>query len=72
VLEDPSGADLAAYLRPGQDAFLERLPQQAGMMTDALIDPAEIARAVLLLASPTMPGAVGANWLVGGGALKTP
>ncbi|WP_405769806.1 SDR family NAD(P)-dependent oxidoreductase [Actinacidiphila glaucinigra] len=66
------GADLAAHLQLDQDTLLAMLPQQAGMVTGALIDPAEIARAVLLLASPTMPSAIGSNWLVDGGALKTP
>ncbi|WP_167407465.1 hypothetical protein [Streptomyces swartbergensis] len=55
-----------------QDALLAMLPQQAGMVTGALIEPAEIARAVLLLASPTMPSVISSNWVVDGGALKTP
>jgi NAD(P)-dependent dehydrogenase (short-subunit alcohol dehydrogenase family) len=46
------------------------LPKQIGMLTETLIDPAEIARAVLLLASPTMPSAIGANWFVDAGATK--
>jgi NAD(P)-dependent dehydrogenase (short-subunit alcohol dehydrogenase family) len=41
-------------------------------VTGKLIEPAEIARAVLLLASPAMPSAVGSNWIVDGGVLKTP
>jgi hypothetical protein len=35
-----------------------------------LIDPAEIARAVLLPASPTMPSAIGENRVVDAGATK--
>lgn len=70
--EDGIGAELAARMGLDQDALLAMLPQHAEMVTGALIDPAEIARAVLLLASPTMPSAVGSNWAVDGGALKTP
>ncbi|MEV7871067.1 SDR family NAD(P)-dependent oxidoreductase [Streptomyces sp. NPDC088124] len=70
--EDGFGADLAARRGIDQDALLAMVPQQAGMVTGTLIDPAEIARAVLLLASPTMASAVGSNWVVDGGALKTP
>lgn len=70
--EDGFGAELAAHMGLDQDALLAMVPQQSGMVTDALIDPTEIARAVLLLASPTMPSAIGSNWVVDGGALKTP
>lgn len=52
------------------DTLVASLPKQAGMLTETLIDPSEIARAVLLLASPTMPSAIGANWLVDAGATK--
>ncbi|MFD5130978.1 SDR family NAD(P)-dependent oxidoreductase [Streptomyces olindensis] len=69
---DGFGAELAGHLELDQDTLLAMLPQQAGMVTGALIEPAEIARAVLLLASPTMPSAIGSNWVVDGGALKTP
>ncbi|MEU3185996.1 SDR family oxidoreductase [Streptomyces sp. NPDC006923] len=46
------------------------LPKHNGMLTETLIDPSEIARTVLLLASPTMPSVIGANWLVDAGATK--
>ncbi|MCD9586389.1 SDR family NAD(P)-dependent oxidoreductase [Streptomyces sp. 8ZJF_21] len=52
------------------DMLVASLPKQSGMLTETLIDPAEIARAVLLLASPTMPSAIGANWFVDAGATK--
>ncbi|WP_432564818.1 SDR family NAD(P)-dependent oxidoreductase [Kineococcus sp. SYSU DK003] len=52
------------------DAVLANFPQQTGMLTGRFIDPAEIARAVVLLASPTMPSAVGQNWGVDAGAVK--
>jgi NAD(P)-dependent dehydrogenase (short-subunit alcohol dehydrogenase family) len=60
----------AAALGVDHEALVAGAPAQLGMLTGALIDPAEIARAVLLLASPAMPSAVGANWLVDGGAVK--
>jgi NAD(P)-dependent dehydrogenase (short-subunit alcohol dehydrogenase family) len=63
---------VAGVMGVDHDALVASLPEQSGMVTGALIDPAEIARAVLLLASPTMPSAVGSNWVVDGGALKTP
>ncbi|MFE0420760.1 SDR family NAD(P)-dependent oxidoreductase [Streptomyces tendae] len=56
------GADHATLMR--------NLPTDLGMLTDKLIEPEEIARAVLLLASPTMPSAIGANWAVDAGSIK--
>ncbi|GAA3574683.1 oxidoreductase [Amycolatopsis ultiminotia] len=46
------------------------LPKEVGMLTDSLIEPDEIARAVLLLSSPTMPSAIGSNWVVDAGSVK--
>ncbi|MBB4688141.1 SDR family NAD(P)-dependent oxidoreductase [Amycolatopsis jiangsuensis] len=68
--EDGFGAELATHLGLDHETLLAVLPKEAGMLTSALIDPAEIARAVLLLASPTMPSAIGSNWTVDGGSLK--
>ncbi len=45
-------------------------PANGGMLTGTLIDPAEIARAVLLLASPAMPSAIGQIWAVDAGSVK--
>ena len=70
--DDGLAAELAARMGIGHDELLELLPQQAGMVTGKLIDPSEIARAVVLQASSTMPSLVGSNWVVDGGALKTP
>lgn len=64
------GAQLAAGLGVDHDTLVASMPKQTGMLTDTLIDPAEIARAVLLLASPTMPSAIGENWAVDAGATK--
>lgn len=62
----------AATLGVDKAFVLEALPQHVGLATGTLIDPSEIARAILLLSSPTMPSAVGSNWAVHGGVLKTP
>ena len=64
------GAHLAASLGVDQGTLVASMPKQIGMLTDTLIDPAEIARTVLLLASPTMPSAIGGNWAVDAGASK--
>jgi len=67
---DGFGAQLAGALGIDHGALLKALPEQGGMLTGELIDPDEIARAVLLLASPTMPSVIGANWAVDAGAIK--
>jgi NAD(P)-dependent dehydrogenase (short-subunit alcohol dehydrogenase family) len=63
---------LSASMGVDHESLLAAMPEQSGMVTGKLIEPAEIARAVLLLASPAMPSAVGSNWIVDGGVLKTP
>jgi NAD(P)-dependent dehydrogenase (short-subunit alcohol dehydrogenase family) len=68
--EDGYIAQVAAHLGVEHSALLAGLPQQTGMVTGTLIEPDEIARAILLLASPAMPSAVGVNWPVDGGSLK--
>lgn len=65
-------AHAAAALGVDEATVLEALPQQVGLVTGRLIDPSEIARAIVLLSSPTMPSAIGSNWAVHGGTLKTP
>lgn len=71
VGEDGYAAQIAAQMGVQFSDLVATLPQQMGMLTDELIDPDEIARAVVLLASPTMPSAIGSNWTVHGGAMKT-
>ncbi|MBW8705331.1 2,3-dihydro-2,3-dihydroxybenzoate dehydrogenase [Streptomyces sp. MBT84] len=63
-------AQVAGKVGIDHDTLVASLPKQNGMLTETLIDPAEIARTVLLLASPTMPSAIGVNWLVDAGATK--
>lgn len=69
--KDGYAAQLASHLGMDHAALVAAMPGQGGMLTGALIEPDEIARVVLLLASPTMPSAIGANWLVDAGAMKT-
>ncbi|OLL81908.1 3-oxoacyl-[acyl-carrier protein] reductase [Pseudonocardia sp. Ae168_Ps1] len=61
---------LSTVLGVGHDTLLAAMPEQSGIVTGALVDPSEIARAVLLLAAPSMSSAVGSNWVVDGGTLK--
>ncbi|SDO70709.1 SDR family NAD(P)-dependent oxidoreductase [Lentzea jiangxiensis] len=50
--------------------LLSGLPKELGMLTGRMIEPEEIARAVLLLASPTMPSVIGSTWAVDAGSTK--
>ncbi|WP_306215967.1 SDR family NAD(P)-dependent oxidoreductase [Actinoplanes sp. RD1] len=68
--DDGFGAQVAAVMGVDRETFLKAMPQQGGMLTGELIDPAEIARAVVLLASPALPSAIGANWTVDAGSVK--
>jgi NAD(P)-dependent dehydrogenase (short-subunit alcohol dehydrogenase family) len=68
--EDGYLAQVAAHLGVDHGALLETLPQETGMLTGKMIEPDEIARAVLLLASPTVPSAIGSIWAVDAGSVK--
>ena len=70
--EDGMAAKVAAATGADRDAVVAGFAERSGMVTGRLVDPAEIARAVVLLASPEMPSAVGSNWAVHAGAVKTP
>ena len=70
--KDGYAAQVAAHMGIDHADLLAALPGQNGMLTGALIDPDEIARAVVLLSSPTMPSAIGSNWTVDAGALRSP
>jgi NAD(P)-dependent dehydrogenase (short-subunit alcohol dehydrogenase family) len=67
---DTYAARVAAGLGINHDDLLAALPKQIGMLTEVLIEPDEIARVVLILASPTMPSVIGANWAVDAGSIK--
>ncbi|GLY93826.1 SDR family oxidoreductase [Actinoplanes sp. NBRC 103695] len=68
--KDGYGAKLAEHMGIDHATLLAALPQQSGMLSGAMIEPDEIARAVLLLSSATMPSAIGSNWVVDGGNLR--
>lgn len=69
---DSITAKVAAANGVDHDTFLAAFPEQVGQLTGGLIDPAEIARAIVLLSSPALPSAVGSNWALHAGSLKTP
>lgn len=72
VGEDGFIAQVAAALGVEHSALLADRNQQDGPITGELIDPAEIARVIVLLSSPTLPSAVGSNWALHAGSLKMP
>ncbi|GAA4874640.1 SDR family NAD(P)-dependent oxidoreductase [Actinomycetospora straminea] len=63
-------ARMAADMGLEHETLLAAMPQQNGMLTGELIEPAEVARVVLLLASPTVPSVIGADWAVDAGSVK--
>ena len=67
--DGPVGRTAARTGRDLQD-YLSAIPARGGMTTGRLIEPEEIALAIVVLASPAMPSALGSNWSVHGGAVK--
>ncbi|MFJ1760859.1 SDR family oxidoreductase [Amycolatopsis sp. NPDC088138] len=53
------------------DEFLAALPARLGLSTGALVEPEEVAALVLLLASDRVPSAVGTDYVLDAGMLKT-
>lgn len=53
------------------DQLIAKVPSWMGMTTGKIIHPAEVASIVLLLASERVPSAVGADWLLDGGMVKS-
>ncbi|ADB31078.1 short-chain dehydrogenase/reductase SDR [Kribbella flavida DSM 17836] len=68
---DMYGGQLARRLGVSQDDLLAGLPQQAGMLTGRLIEPAEVAALVTQLCSPLTASLVGTDVLIDGGIVKT-
>ena len=68
---DGYGGEVAASLGVPHEQLLAGLPAQAGMSTDRLIEPAEVAALVTYLASPHAAGIRGADHIIDGGALKS-
>ncbi len=69
--EQSFGADLAAAMGVSQGQMIEAMPAQMGMLTGRLIDPEEIANAIVYLASPLASSVHGANWVIDAGVSKT-
>ncbi|MCO5968844.1 SDR family NAD(P)-dependent oxidoreductase [Actinoallomurus soli] len=68
---DGYGAGLAKAFGVSQEELLAALPQQTGMTTGRLIEPAEVAALVTYLASPLAASVNGADLVIDGGAIKT-
>ncbi|GAA1604406.1 MULTISPECIES: SDR family NAD(P)-dependent oxidoreductase [Kribbella] len=73
LLTDPAkyGGQLARTLGISHEDLLAALPQQTGMLTGRLIEPAEVAALVVQLCSPVTASIVGADYLIDGGIVKT-
>jgi NAD(P)-dependent dehydrogenase (short-subunit alcohol dehydrogenase family) len=61
----------AAKAGQAADEFLAALPARLGLSTGALVEPEEVAALVLLLASDRVPSAVGTDYVLDAGMLKT-
>ncbi|TDO49718.1 NAD(P)-dependent dehydrogenase (short-subunit alcohol dehydrogenase family) [Kribbella sp. VKM Ac-2571] len=68
---DKYGGQLARTLGVSHDDLLAALPQQIGMLTGRLIEPAEVAALIVQLCSPLTASIVGADFLIDGGSVKT-
>ncbi len=65
-------ASIARAAGVDQSAVIGGMPEQLGLLTGQLIDPAEVARVIVLMSSPTMPSVVGSNWAIHAGSIKSP
>jgi NAD(P)-dependent dehydrogenase (short-subunit alcohol dehydrogenase family) len=68
---DKYGGQLARKLGVPHEDLLAALPEQTGMTTGRLIEPAEVAALVVQLCSPLTASIVGADHLIDGGIVKT-
>ncbi|TDO43178.1 NAD(P)-dependent dehydrogenase (short-subunit alcohol dehydrogenase family) [Kribbella sp. VKM Ac-2527] len=71
--EDPAayGGQLAEKLGIPHEHLLAALPQQTGMLTGRLIEPAEVADLIVQLCSPRAASIMGADYLIDAGIIKT-
>jgi putative oxidoreductase len=69
--DDGFGASLAAAAGTTVDEFLAAFPVRAGLLTERLTEPDEVASVVLLLASGRVGNVTGADYIVDGGQIKT-
>jgi NAD(P)-dependent dehydrogenase (short-subunit alcohol dehydrogenase family) len=65
------GAQLAAALGAPQDAIVAGAPEQMGMVTGRLAEPAEVADLISYLLSPRAASITGSDHLIDGGAIRT-
>jgi NAD(P)-dependent dehydrogenase (short-subunit alcohol dehydrogenase family) len=65
------GAQLAAALGTPQDAIVAGAPEQIGMVTGRLAEPAEVADLISYLLSPRAASITGSDHLIDGGAIRT-
>jgi NAD(P)-dependent dehydrogenase (short-subunit alcohol dehydrogenase family) len=65
------GAQLAAALGAPQDAIVAGAPEQIGMVTGRLAEPAEVADLISYLLSPRAASITGSDHLIDGGAIRT-
>ena len=50
--------------------MLAKIPEQMGMLSGRLIDPAEVADLIAYLLSPRSASVIGSDHLVDGGAIR--
>ncbi|GAA0580345.1 SDR family oxidoreductase [Kribbella sandramycini] len=65
------GGQLAQRLGVPQEHLLAALPQETGMITGRLIEPAEVAALVVQLCSPLTASITGADYLIDAGSSKS-
>lgn len=68
---DGYGGQLARQFGMSHEDLLAALPQQTGMVTGRLIEPAEVAALIVQLCSPITASITGADHLIDGGMVKT-
>ncbi|ADB54055.1 SDR family oxidoreductase [Conexibacter woesei] len=66
-----AGASMAQAMGVTTAELVEQLPALAGMTTESMAAPEEIAALVLLLASDAVPSVRGSEFVIDGGLLKT-
>ncbi|MFW0790623.1 SDR family oxidoreductase [Gordonia sp. CPCC 205333] len=69
---DGVGAQLAAASNTAHDALLADVPRSLGLATGRMIEPTEVAALIAYLLSPVAASITGADYLIDGGAIRTP
>jgi NAD(P)-dependent dehydrogenase (short-subunit alcohol dehydrogenase family) len=68
---DGYGGQLSRQLGIPQEHLLAALPEQTGMLTGRLVEPAEVAALIAQLCSPLSASIIGADILIDAGGTKT-